>query len=113
LDAPKALPSHVEYPPNEGFLGEPTTEYLRPGDIVDRYGTSGGKYLSPTNTPVEMRYLPPNTNTNLYNQYKVVKPFPVQSGISAPAFGQPGMGTQYITPLPINSLIKRGIIIKF
>lgn len=37
-------------------------------NIVDRYGMATGHYLSPINTPIEMRALPPNTNLNNYHQ---------------------------------------------
>ena len=36
------------------------------GDKIDRYGNYTGKYFSPTNTPADMRALPPNADTSLY-----------------------------------------------
>jgi filamentous hemagglutinin len=66
------LPEHIEYPPNDGFQGEIKQEYLMPGDVVDRYGSEQGKFLSTSSSSIEMRSLPPNTNTNIYNQYQVV-----------------------------------------
>jgi hypothetical protein len=100
------------YPDNDGFLGDTETKYLMPGDIVDRYGgtTNTSRFVSPQGTPIESRSLPPSTNLDLYNTYKVIKPFPVQSGTVAPYYGQSGCGIQYTTPLPINVLIKRGIL---
>lgn len=40
----------------------------------------------------------------------MLKPFEVQAGIIAPAFGQPGLGTQYLSPVSVDVLIKRRII---
>ena len=44
--------------------------------------------------------------------YKILKPLEVKSGTVAPAFGQPGLGTQYRTPVPLETLLKRGFIEK-
>ena len=98
------------YPDNDGALGEWKTEHLLPGDKVDRFGRTTGRYLSPADTPMNMRALPPD-NSGAYNVYKVIKPFPVQSSTIAPAFGKIGLGKQYMSPLPIKILLKRGIIV--
>ncbi|MDL2323360.1 TNT domain-containing protein [Bacteroidales bacterium OttesenSCG-928-A17] len=63
-------------------------------------------------TPIPARSLPPNTNFNLHNAYQVAKPFPIQSSTIAPYYGMPGMGTQYVTPLPIQLLIDKGVLIR-
>ncbi len=81
-----------------------------PGTKIDRFGSGFGKYFSPHGTPVSMRALPPG-NTGAYNAFKVVKPFPVQSSTIAPAFNQMGLGTQYLLPVNMNTLLKRGIIV--
>jgi hypothetical protein len=39
-----------------------------------------------------------------------VKPFEVEAGTVAPAFGQLGLGAQYRTPVPLEVLLKRGIL---
>lgn len=57
-----------------------------------------------------MRALPPGANTSIHNTFKVLKPFEVQAGKIAPAFGQPGLGTQYLSPVSVDVLLKRGII---
>jgi hypothetical protein len=57
-----------------------------------------------------MRALPPNTNTNILNLYTVIKPFEVQVGTIAPAFGQPGLGIQYVSPVSVDVLLKWEII---
>jgi Tuberculosis necrotizing toxin len=98
------------YPANNGFLGAAERTFLMPGEQISRYGSGAGKFFSPTGTPLPMRALPPGANTGIFNTYKVLKPFEVQSGKIAPAFGQPGMGTQYLSPVSADVLIERGII---
>lgn len=48
----------VQHPPNDGFLGERTTETLQPGVRGDRYGGPGGNYLAPEGTPFTARSMP-------------------------------------------------------
>jgi hypothetical protein len=83
-----------------------------PGETFDRYGFGGGKFGSPTGTPLDMRSLRPGTESLPYNNYRVVKPFEVNSGGVSPAFNQPGLGTQYELPVSIDILLKRGVIEK-
>jgi len=108
------LPEHIQYPPNNGAIGETTTEYLMPGTVVDRVGgtTPTSRYLSPAGTPIESRSLPPNTNLNILDTYQIQKPIPVTTSTIAPYWGQSGLGKQYLTPLTIQTLLRRGIIIK-
>jgi len=98
------------WPGNGGALGKWETKYLMPGAEIDRFGSGFGKYFSPRGTPNPMRALP-GGNTGAYNAYRVVKPFPVQSSTIAPAFGKPGLGTQFLSPVNANTLLKRGIIV--
>ena len=99
------------YPSNNGFKGQPTSTELQPGQIIDRYGDETGRYFTPEGTPIANRSLPPSANTNPYNTYEVVNPFPVQSGIVAPFYGQPGGGIQYYSPnMNVQQLINQGYI---
>ena len=98
------------YPKNSGALGKWSTEYLMPGTKIDRFGNGFGKYFSPHGTPMNMRALPPG-NTGAYNAFQVVKPFPVQSSTIASAFNKIGLRTQYLSPVNMNTLLKRGIIV--
>jgi hypothetical protein len=101
------------WPANRGFLeGTVERKFLMPGDMFDRYGFGGGKFASPTGTPFEMRSLRPGSESLPYNNYRVIKPFEVNSGCVAPAFNKPGLGTQYELPVSIDTLLKRGIIEK-
>ena len=98
------------WPENNGALGNWTRQFLMPGTEIDRFGSNFGKYFSPKGTPLNMRALPEG-NTGVYNAYKVVKPFEVQTSTIAPAFGKIGLGKQYLSPVNINTLLKRGIIV--
>lgn len=95
------------YPPDDGFLtvaGVPLRyrQTLRPGAEIDRFGYSGGGYLSPAHTPFARRALPPQNLTtpadsplSNYHLYCVLRPFAVRAGPIAPWFEQPGLGLQY------------------
>ena len=43
---------------------------------------------------MQMKTLPPNSNTSSYNRYRELKPFEVEAGTIAPAFGKIGNGKQ-------------------
>lgn len=98
------------WPPNRGFLGDPVETTLKPGTLVDRYGGSGGTFVSPEGTPFEGRSLRSTAINSPYNVYEVVKPVTVQGGIAAPAFGYGGGGIQYEFGSPIQDLIDQGIL---
>ena len=95
--------------PNDGFLGGwRTTETLQPGTLIDRYGAETGRFFSPAGTSLEARALP--WGQGPLNGYEVLKPFDVQGGIVAPAFGQAGLGVQYMSPQTVADLIEGGFI---
>ena len=73
------------------------------------YYQHGHNYLAPKGTPAAMRSSAPGT-TNTLSSYQVVKPFPVQMGTTAPAFGQFEGGTQYLTPVRIQYLVEHGYL---
>ena len=56
--------------------------------------------------------LPPNTDSNIYQEFEVVKEIPktIQSRV-APWGGSAGGGLQYELPMPILQLIKEGYIV--
>ena len=99
------------HPANNGALGGITTTTLEVGQQIDRFGNLGGKYFSPTGTPLLKRALPSGANTSIYNSFNVTKPFSVQQSTVAPAFGKVGTGTQYYSPfLNAQELLKGGFI---
>ncbi|MET8816291.1 TNT domain-containing protein [Streptomyces sp. NPDC004549] len=109
------------YPDNDGFVlrdGRPVheTRTLAAGQMVDLFGSGRGNFLAPQGTPYIRRAIPP-TNLDEYNAsdpaynyhlYKVVKPFTVEAGPIRPWFGQPGLGTQYVTNTSIPNLVNAG-----
>ena len=64
----KNLPAPY-WPPNRGALGEVRSITLPVGNLVDRYGYSGGTFVSPVGTPYPMRALPPGSNQKIYTIY--------------------------------------------
>lgn len=108
----ETLPALSPWPPNAGAIpGTTTRRFLMPGEEVDRYGFSGGTYVSPVGTPLEARALRPGTETRVpYNSYTVKKPIEVNESGIMPWFGKPGLGTQYELPVPVKTLLKRGFL---
>lgn len=100
------------WPPNDGFEGEITVETLQSGTRIDRYGQPNGSFVAPEGTPITARSLFPGTANKEYNVYEVVSPVNVQSGTSAPWFGEQGGGTQYRFSAPISQLLEDGILRK-
>jgi hypothetical protein len=99
------------YPVNNGFAGATERTFLMPGQTIDRYGGSGySRFFSPAGTAEAARALPPGTAGQSLRSFEVMKPFEVQSGSVAPWFNQPGGGLQYVTPVNLQTLLKRGIL---
>ncbi len=61
-------------------------------------------------TSAAARALPPSTAGQPLRTFEVLKPFEVEVGPVAPAFGQLGFGTQFRTPVRLKVLLERGII---
>ncbi len=114
LVAPRTTPGTAIEPmwaqaPSRGFLGGwSRADTLKPGTVIDRYGGETGRFFSPQGTPLDARALP--TGSGPLNTYEVLKPLDVQGGIVAPAFGQPGLGVQYMTDFPVADLIEQGFL---
>lgn len=99
------------FPPNNGFLGPTRREFLQPGTRIDRFGGSGfSRFFSPQGTPASGRALPPGTAGQRLRTFEVLKPLEVEAGTVAPAFGQPGGGTQFLSPVRLEILIQRGFL---
>jgi hypothetical protein len=99
------------YPENNGFIGATERKFLMPGQIIDRYGGSGySRFFSPQGITKAGRALPPGTAGQPLRSFQVLKPFEVDAGTVAPAFGEMGLGTQYVSPLRLEVLLKRGIL---
>ncbi|WP_112664646.1 glycohydrolase toxin TNT-related protein [Microvirga flavescens] len=98
------------YPPNAGFVATPSWIDLQPGARIDRYGAPSGTFMSPAGTSFSARSLPGLPEDRIYSEYEVAKPFPVRAGPVAPAYGQPGGGTQYQSLVPVQDLVRGGFL---
>lgn len=103
------------WPENESAIGNIRRITLKSNElIVDRYGTTTGKYLAPADTPWEMRSKPvvkdKTTPRNIRHFYKIKQDFDVSEGVIAPWFGRKGGGIQYKTSVSIQKLLDDGII---
>ena len=99
------------FPANNGFLGATEKQFLMPGQTIDRFGGSGySRFFSPAGTSEAARALPAGSAGQQLRSFEVMKPFPVDAGTVAPAFGQPGLGQQFVTPVRLETLLKRGIL---
>ncbi|MEU6786808.1 TNT domain-containing protein [Nonomuraea angiospora] len=105
--------NNYRFPPDAGFARSGDypngrlllkTTFLQAGMRIDRFGGNGGSFLAPLGDLYTRRALPPrNLNTNPqdpehlcnYHAFRVLKSFRVDVGPAAPAFEQPGGGTQY------------------
>jgi RHS repeat-associated protein len=99
------------HPRAYGFLGATTRVTLRAGETIDRYGGSAlSRFFSPPGTPVAARSLLPEVASQDLRTFQVVRPFEVEAGLTAPAYGQPGLGVQYLSPLRLGQLLEQGFV---
>ncbi len=112
----KADGSGWDWPENMGFSEKPTESTLPVGTRIDRYGSPNGAFMSPEGTPIDHRAMAPGSLAEPHHIYEVQKPLPVIQGEIAPAFGQPGGGTQMLPNLPdrvnVQWLINEGYLRK-
>lgn len=87
----------INWPPNNGFDGEPVKMKLEQGTIIDRYGGPNGTFVSPAGIPYEQRALALHSDDAPYHKYKTLIEFEVEGGKIAPWFDRPGGGIQYFT----------------
>ena len=101
------------FPANNGFLGATEKQFLMPGQTIDRFGGSGySRFFSLAGTSEAARALPAGSAGQPLRSFEVMKPFPVDAGTVAPAFGQLGLGQQFVSPVRLETLLKRGILRK-
>jgi hypothetical protein len=121
-------PEARTWPPNNGFPADfvPRPTQLPEGTIIDRFGSEGGRYLSPDGTPFADRALTPESVGADYNRYMVTgEPLPsgwqILEGPVEPWFGQtPAQSsTQYMIVGPdgvrvsVEELVDRGILDRY
>jgi hypothetical protein len=108
-DARSALPDGGGYfpqPDYKGFTKPPSQNTLPVGTIVDRYGENLGRYFSPPGTPRWGRSLKSDVSGTL-KRYRVKQPLPVETGRTAPWFGQAGggIGHRVIDDVSVGNLL--------
>lgn len=98
------------WPPNSGGYAPTYGTMLDVGMQLDRFGYPGGAFVSPLGASFESRALPPSyLDTKPYFQYEVIQPIPgVTEAKALPWFGQPGMGTQFQLPNPVQYYLENG-----
>jgi hypothetical protein len=101
---------HIDWPRNDGFDGPPAAGTLRPGMLIDRFGSENGTFFSPEGESYAARALPYVCSQMPYTIYRVVRPVPVEAGKAAAWFNEPGGATQYQTAEPAFKLREEGKI---
>jgi hypothetical protein len=91
------------------FMGFRRAETLKPGAVIDRFGSEGGRYFSPEGTPFPQRGLPPSAARAAYSKYEVLRDLPAEGGLVDPVFG-PGLGIQYKSALSARQLVRQGYL---
>ncbi|MQR96024.1 T7SS effector LXG polymorphic toxin [Fictibacillus phosphorivorans] len=86
----------INWPPNNGFKGNPEIMVLEKGKLIDRYGAQEGNFFSPEGIEYEKRALALHSDEADYYIYQVITPLEVTGGEIAPWFDRVGGGTQYI-----------------
>ena len=98
------------FPQRDGFSGRPKTIVLRPGTVIDRFGSPGGNFHAPADASYMGRAVPYDRLKMAYYRYQVVKPLRVAAGKAAPWFDQPGGGIQYKTSKRVSDLVASGYL---
>ena len=101
---------HRIIPPNNGFQGEPQNKTLEEGTVIQRTGSTNGRFVAPAGSRTETLSLPYNQQGQPTSYYVVLQPLTVLSGTVAPWFNSFGGGTQYLLPGTLSGLISGGFI---
>lgn len=105
--AAKDLP----WPPNAGFSKKSKT-VLSPGLVIDRLGSSSGRYASEAGASISKRGMAPGSENMPLTRYRVMKPLTCESGPAAPVkdFDAIGGAIQYLLPDTLEALVKSGLL---
>ena len=98
------------WPPDDGFAAPLVRETLAAGTMLDRFGPTSGRFLSPRGASYESRALPYQCDASSYHVYRVDVPLTVRTGTAEPWFDQPGGATQYKTDETVQALLDEHVI---
>ena len=103
----------LPWPGNRGFTSSAPGN-LESGTIIDRFGSSSGRYAGQPGATVAERGMAQGADAMPYTQYEVIKTLPAEIGPAAPvpAFGAEGGATQYLFNSSIDDLVKQGYLKK-
>ncbi len=87
-------------------------DFPRLGTVLDRYGSSSGRFLGEPGSSISARGMAPGTENLPYTQYRVLKPFDAQVGPAAgvPDFGATGGATQFLPGKTVQWLLDNGFL---
>jgi len=96
----------LPWPKNAGFASS-TKKRIKPGTILDRYGSETGRFLGEPGATVSQRGMAQGTEKLPYTRYRVVKPFDAQVGPAAPvpSFGASGGSPQILPTKTVKQLV--------
>ena len=89
--------------------GTEGTTTLHPGQQLDRYGSSYGRYLTDPGTSADALALTPG-NTGKLTSYVVKKPLTLSTGVVAACEWGGGGGFQYFSWMSVNRLVQFGYL---
>lgn len=87
-----------------------SSETREQGQLLSRIGRIFGVFAAPPGTSIAARSLPASCAAETETIWEVMEPFEMQSGLSAPWGGAPGLGVQYLLPRPIETLMRMGFV---
>ncbi|MBI4597113.1 MAG: glycohydrolase toxin TNT-related protein [Candidatus Omnitrophica bacterium] len=102
---------NLPFPANEGFRIR-NRGTLKPGQMIDRYGSPHGGFASDVGASISSRGLPPGSEALEYHRYRVMHPLNVEMGPAAavPEFAATGGAKQYLFDRPISELVDEGYL---
>lgn len=98
------------WPEAEGFLGGSKVTVLKPRTLIDRYGSDGGRFVSPEGTPFGQRGLPSTRPGGPYSVFEVQKRTVVRGETVAPWADSGGGGVQCKLPASVQDLLDAGYL---
>lgn len=102
----------VRWPPDDGFRGAAVPIVLPEGVLLDRFGSDGGRFLSPKGAAFRARALPSVCAGQAYSVFRVASPLPVWIGRAAGWFDEPGGATQVQIDATVAQLLADGVLVR-